>query len=221
MIQKIFQIIVAVPLFFSFNLTTQAQSQTPTLDPEKVMGLRVLLNDIERSHVDLAILTLETQYDGTQIGDHDVDMTPKFTALATLLDKNSQSLADAIGSVYGNDAGTAFASLWKEHIVYFVNYVEGVKTNNVATKDKAQKDLENYSEKAADFLAKANPFLNKEMLTRHISRHVVLLKESVESYINKDYQKAYAFQNEAYMHVGQMADMITVAIIRQFPQKFS
>jgi hypothetical protein len=52
---------------------------------------------------------------------------------AAALDGNSVDIANAIGSVYGKDAGESFLPLWRKHIGFVVDYTVGVATKEWPT----------------------------------------------------------------------------------------
>ena len=83
----------------------------------------------------------------------------EFQAGARALDSNSVALSRAIGSVYGDDAGTAFLALWRKHIGFVVDYTTGVATKNRAKQDKAVSDLLGYATDFGAFLSAACPSL--------------------------------------------------------------
>src|SRR3954469_23503248 len=56
--------------------------------------------------------------------------SPELKAAAWTLDKNSVALSQAIGRVYGPEAGAQFLKVWREHIGFFVDYTKGRATKN-------------------------------------------------------------------------------------------
>lgn len=87
--------------------STSQQSQSTDTKPA---GLRVMLNNLESEHVDLASAATRAGFDGD----------PAFQATAAALDKNSNALADAVGSVYGADARQKFYDIWNSHIGFLL-----------------------------------------------------------------------------------------------------
>ncbi len=94
------------------NAVTAGPPSTTT----KAAGLRVLLNNLEVEHVDLEAAATRAGFDGAAA----------FQATAGALDKNSHALSDAMGSVYGKDAGDKFYRIWNSHIGYLVDYAVAV-----------------------------------------------------------------------------------------------
>ncbi len=80
--------------------------------------LRVTLDELLGEHALLAMFATQKGYDGA----------PDFEAIAGALDQNGVDLSEAIGSVYGDEAGTKFLDgglLWRDHIGFFVDYTVG------------------------------------------------------------------------------------------------
>lgn len=174
-------------------------------------NLRVTLNALERQHVDLAAAAVRSGFDGK----------PDFTAAAAELDKNSVQIADAIASVYGQSAKEPFLAIWRSHIGFFVDYTLAAKGGDKAGMDKAVKNLtEGYVPAIADFLSKANPNLPREAVVQLVTAHVLHLKAAVDTYGAGDYAGSYKNQTDAYNQIGSIADALSGAIVKQFPEKF-
>lgn len=184
-------------------------SITPKTDT-KAAELRVLLNALERQHVDLAAAATRAGFDGRD----------EFAAVAGALEKNSVDLSKAVGSVYGSDAEKKFLEIWKSHIGFFVDYTVAAKKGDKDGMDKAVQNLGGYMDGIADFLSKANPNLPREAVKTLVGEHVTLLKGAVDAYGAKNYEKSYNEQVKAYNQIGTIADTLAGAIVKQFPDKF-
>ena len=191
------------------NPTTTEAMTTPTTDT-KSADLRVLLNALERQHVDLASAATRNGFSGN----------PDFQASAQALDKNSQALGDAIGQVYGPDAEKQFLVLWRRHITDFVNYTVAAKKGDKAGMQAAVADLGGYIQDTATFFSSANPNLPKDAVAKLLTEHVTLLKQTVDTYAAGDYAGSYDNQGQAYTQVGTIADTMSGAIVKQSPNKF-
>lgn len=173
-------------------------------------NLRVVLNSLQRQHVNLASAAVRSGFDGKA----------DFEAVAKELDNNSVAIAKAVGSVYGADAETRFLEIWRSHIGFFVDYTVAAKKGDKAGMDKAVANLGGYVDGVADFLSKANPNLPREAVKALVGEHVTLLKGAVDAYGGKDYAKSYAEQAKADAQIGQIADALSGAIVKQYPDKF-
>ena len=81
-----------------------------------------------------------------------------FEAIAGALDANSRDLADAIGSVYGDQAAKTFLDgdlLWRFHIEQFVAYTVALAKKDEAGQKAAVDKLMGYVEAQSAFLADA------------------------------------------------------------------
>ena len=145
----------------------------------------------------------------------------EFKAAAGALDANSVDIAKAIGSVYGKDAEQAFLPLWRRHIGFFVDYTVGVATKDKAKQDKAVSDLIGYTQDLGAFLQSANPNLPKQVVADLVKHHVITLKSVVDAQAAKDQAGAYTAMRAAAGHMQMIADPLAVAIVTQFPDRYT
>ncbi len=176
----------------------------------KAADLRVVLNALEREHVDLASQATRNGFDGSA----------DFAASGKALDDNSVAISQAIGSVYGAEAQAKFLEIWRSHITFFVNYTVAAKKGDKAGMDKAVTDLGGYVDAISDFFSGANPNLPREAVHQLVNDHVGLLKGAVDSYGAKDFATSYAKEHEANAQIGTIADAIAGAVVKQYPAKF-
>lgn len=189
--------------------TASTTKSAPATDT-KSADLRTLLNALDREHVDLASQATRAGFDGRA----------DFAAAAGALDANSNSISDAIGSVYGPDARAKFYEIWKSHIGFFVDYTVAAKKGDKAGMDKAVQNLNGYVEAISTFLSSANPNLPKDVVAKVVTDHVGLLKGAVDAYGAKDYAGSYTKEHEANVQIGAIADTLAGAIVKQYPDKF-
>ena len=175
-------------------------------------GLRTTLNLGLREHAYLAGAATNAA-----LGGRDAE----FKAAAGALDANSVDIAKAIGSVYGKDAEQAFLPLWRRHIGFFVDYTVGVATKDQAKQDKAVGDLIGYTQDFGAFLQAANPNLPKQVVADLVKHHVITLKSVVDAQAAKDQAGAYTAMRAAAGHMQMIADPLAVAIVEQFPDRFT
>lgn len=180
-------------------------------DPaSKAVDLRVSMNNLLGSHVYLAGLPVRMALAGSD---------PGFKAGAATLDKNTVELGKNIGSVYGAPAESRFLELWRAHIGMFVAYTQGAAKNDAAAKDKAVKDLDGYRRDFDAFLSGANPNLPRGAVEQLLAKHVSGIAKAVDQLAAKDYKSAYASLKTAEDHSQMIADPLTEAIVKQFPDK--
>ncbi len=145
--------------------------------------LRLTLDRLLGEHAMLAMFATQKGLKGEK----------DFAATGAALDQNSVELADAIGSVYGDEARAEFLdgpSKWRDHIKFFVNYTTALAKKDKAGQDKAVSDLTGYIESFSAFLATATG-LPKPAMRESITMHVNQLKGQIDAYAAGDYTQAY------------------------------
>lgn len=191
--------------------SSSSQTAAAPATDTKSAGLRVLLNNLEAEHVDLATAATRAGFDGS----------PMFDAAAASLGKNTDNLSAAVGSVYGEEAGAKFKEIWASHIGFFVDYTVAAKGGDQAGMDKAVSNLNGYVEAISTFLSEANPNLPKEAVAELVTEHVGLLKEAVDKHGAADYAGSYDAQSRARTQITtKIADTLAGAIVKQSPDKF-
>ncbi|MFT3989068.1 hypothetical protein [Aestuariivirga sp.] len=178
----------------------------------KASDLRVALNQLLAEHAELA-----ADATGAALGGR----MKEFKAAAATLDANSQDIAKAIGSVYGDAAGEAFLPLWRKHIGFFVDYTMAKAKGSMKGQKKAVDDLVGYAADFAAFLNSANPNLPKDAVTGLVKMHILSLKDVVDAQAAHNQTLAYQKIREASHHMQMIADPLAEAIAAQFPDKFA
>jgi hypothetical protein len=165
---------------------------------------------LEQEHVSLAAAATRAGFDGDA----------SFAAAAGSLGKNTQALADAVGSVYGDDAGAQFKKIWESHIGFFVDYTIAAKKGDKAGMQQAVDNLGGYVEEISSFFSKANENLPKETVKMLVGEHVGLLKAAVDAHGAGNHEESYTKEHEAVDQIHGIADAIAGAIVKQSPDKF-
>ena len=202
-----------VSLAGAIALTGSAQSSmAPAAKAAMTAGdLRVALNMLLSQHVYLA-----SDATGAALGGRDAE----FKAAAAALDANSVDLSNAIGLVYGADAGTAFLGLWRRHIGFVVDYTVATAKKDAAGQSKAVNSLLGYTTDFAAFLSGANPYLPKDVVAGLVKTHILTLKDVIDAQAAGDAAKVFTAQRSAAGHMQMIADPLAGAIAKQFPMKF-
>lgn len=172
--------------------------------------LRVTVNRLLGEHAVLAMNAMQSGHDGAD----------DFDQAAAAVFANSDDLAGAVGSVYGDDAGAAFLELWNSHINMFVDYTVATAGDDEAGRQAALNDLEGYRQGFAAFLAGANPNLPEETLDQVVGIHVGHLAEWMDAYHAGNHEQAQDLYREAYEHMFMIGDALSGAIVAQFPENF-
>lgn len=174
-------------------------------------NLRAALTMAFQEHVYLAARATGAALGGRQ---------PEFKAAAAALDENSVDLSKAVGSIYGADAEAAFLPLWRKHIGFFVDYTTAIASGDQAKADQAVADLGAYATEFTNFLTSANPNLPADAGEAYVRDHILTLKAVVDAQKAGDQMAVYSNLRTAYGHMQMLANPLTDAIVKQFPDKF-
>jgi hypothetical protein len=173
----------------------------------KVANLRVSLDELLGEHALLATWATQAGLTGGK----------NFPALAAQLDRNSVSISQAIGSLYGQAAARQFLNgknLWRDHIKDFVAYTVATAKHDSAGQKKAVAALTAYIQVQAAFFAKATG-LPKSVLVGDLTAHVLQLKGALDDYNAKRYAKTFALVHGAYEHMFMTGDALAGGIAKQ------
>lgn len=177
----------------------------------KAADLRSALDQLLGEHVQLAADATNAALNGRD---------GEFKAAAAALDANSVDISNAIGSIYGKDAGEAFLGLWRSHIGMVVDYTVGMASKDKAKQDKAVGELMQYTKDFGAFLNSANPNLPQDAVADLVKHHAVTLKAVIDAQAAGDQEKAYTALRTAYGHMAMIAEALAQGIVKQFPKKF-
>jgi hypothetical protein len=214
----LFVVCIMVTMLFAVPVVTSSfaddhgmKSMSPT-SSTKAADVRVALNSLLREHVILATSATDAAIGGRN---------DEFQAAAAALDGNAADIANAIGSIYGKEAGEAFLPLWRRHIGFFVDYTTGVATKDKAKQEKAVNDLLQYTQDFAAFINSASPALPVDTVANLSKTHVLRLKAVVDAQAKGNQAEAYTAIRNAASHMQNIADPLAETIVVQFPDKFA
>jgi hypothetical protein len=145
---------------------------------------------------------------------------PDEGAAGDALEENTADLEGAIATIYGDAAGTAFATRWRNHTDLYLDYVAATKANNSTAQATALRGLRSYRSTFTAFLVQANPLLSAEEFEDLIAEHTDQLVEETDQFAEGDFAAAYATGREAFHHSGVLGDYLARAIADQFPDLF-
>lgn len=168
--------------------------------------LRSGLDELFREHVDLTGFVVQTAVmDG--IG------SPNTAAALQALDGNTVALGQAVGSVYGAAAQSAFVKMWRAHIGFFVNYTKGLATHNTPLVSQAQTQLAGYRASFSKFLGTATG-LPASAISADLQGHVSTLETAIQAIVTKSPAAAADLQMAA-MHMDGTAEVLANGIAAQ------
>ncbi|WP_079508721.1 glycosyltransferase [Mesobacillus jeotgali] len=171
-------------------------------------------NEFRRLWVDHVLWTSNYITSATTAGSED-----QKDVLARLL-KNQEDIGNAIKPVYGEEAGNKLTALLKEHIVIAGDIVEAAKAGKKTMLDQLNKKWYRNADDIAVFLSSANPNLKNEKLKDLLYKHLGLVADDLDASLQKDWAARIVSIDDGMSHIIMMADAISAAVLKQFPEKF-
>ncbi len=164
-------------------------------------------------HVALAIYTLRA-------GATD---SPDFKAAAAALDGNTRDLSADVGSLFGEQAGSQFMTLWADHIDQLVAYTAGVAGRDDGKRTAARGALRDVERRLAAFLdAAGGGRIGSPALAQALFAHDDTLMRQVDAFAAKDYQQANDLSYGAYQDMfgmaRQLSDAFGAAVAARLPK---
>lgn len=148
------------------------------------------------------------------------DLPDKPTATERLL-QNQVDIGNAIKPYYGDEAGNKLTTLLKEHITTAAEVVAAAKANDKAKLDDANKRWFANADQIADFLSSANaknwPAAEMKSMMRE---HLNLTTNEAVARLKGDWAADVKAYDAVHEQILKMADMLTMGIVKQFPNKF-
>jgi hypothetical protein len=169
-------------------------------------ALRAGLDQLFREHVNLTGFAVQTAVsDGIS--------SPNTAQALSALDANTVALGDAVGSVYGDAARTAFLKLWRAHIGFFVEYTKGLATHDNSMVADAQGKLANYKHDFAKFLGGATQIPAGAIATE-LQGHIETLEAAIQAIVTNSSDAAAKLQMAA-MHMDGTAAALAGGIAKE------
>lgn len=136
--------------------------------------------------------------------------------------KNQVDIGNALKPYYGDAAGGKLTALLNTHITTAAEVVTAAKGNDAARLDDARKRWFANADDIATFLSGANPkrwplVEMKQMMHDHL----ILTTTEVEARLKGDWTADIAAYDKVNEQILQMADMLSIGILSQFPGKFA
>jgi hypothetical protein len=143
-------------------------------------SLRAGLSYLLTEHVYLAGIAVDTAY----VTGPD---SAEFELAAGALDDNTVAIADAVGSIAGEEKRATFLQAWRSHIDDFVAYAVAAKGGDEAGKRSALKNLTAYERVAGKFFAQiTGGALPAKAVQATLAEHVQTLSAAIDAFAAGD-----------------------------------
>ena len=189
----------------------QLQPQVNAVFQSPAADLRMRMHSAMSEHTALAGLV--TQKAATS--------APDFEASLGAINKNSNTIADMIGELYGPDARAQFLPMWNSHIQGYLDYTLAAGANDQARKDQVRQGLAQWVNAQADLFASVNPNLSRDTVAGELNTHVTGTLAAIDTFAAREYPRHYEVVDQAFMHSYQIGDVLARGIVQQFPERFA
>lgn len=184
-------------------------SETPTVDTPAATLTRDLTSLLagHEYHAGLAVYTA-VQAEGDL-------KDPTVQAAVESLDKNTQALAGAVGSIYGDAAEQQFLKLWRAHIGFFIDYTLGKATGDAQMAQTAQRNLDGYRNDFGALIEGATEgALSQEQVAEALVSHVESTSAAIDAVVAGS-PTAFAKLQDAAHHLPMIATALSTGISTQ------
>lgn len=141
-------------------------------------------------------------------------------ASATVLDQNAQALATLMGTVYGQTTASLLLARWRSHTDLWGEYTASVLTGDRSQKDRSLIKLLQATQELSTFLVNATPNLSQAGLNELWTSHVQSMVEIIDAQVTGEPTQVYVKLQQEYRQMVLIGDMLTTAVVAQFPQRF-
>ncbi|AQQ55269.1 hypothetical protein [Planococcus lenghuensis] len=174
--------------------------------------LRATLNRLLTLHLDYQVLTAIKQYENA----------PDLEAVEMQLEQNAQDIANAIASVYGEEAAAQFLEIFLEQYENTSGFAMAVKEDNQEKIEELKNILlDEFPTELGTFFSNATGgIIPADAAADLIRTHEQDVLDIFYDYINEDYQAAYERFDLAEEHITTLGTTLASGIVTQFPDKF-
>jgi hypothetical protein len=134
--------------------------------------------------------------------------------------ENARAIGDAIGSIYGKEAGDKLFGLLAGHYGAIKEYMTAAFAGNADAKSAAVEKIKKNAEEIATFLSSANPNWPKQTLVGLLMAHGGHHIAQIDQVNAKDFSAEAKTWDDMIKHIYVIADALTNGIVMQFPKKF-
>jgi len=135
--------------------------------------------------------------------------------------QNQDDIGNAIKPFYGDEAGDQLTALLRDHILTAAELIEAAKTGDTAAFEQANTRWYANADEIAAFLNIANPdHWPLDEMQEMMKSHLDLTLKEASARLNGDFEADIAAYDEVHEQILEMADMLSMGIIDQFPKKF-
>ncbi|MGZ9584379.1 acetylglutamate kinase [Paenibacillus marinisediminis] len=145
---------------------------------------------------------------------------PDLEASIARLLQNATDSGNSLKPYYGEQAAAQYAKLMNDHLVLAADLVKAAKAGDMQKAAEIEKKWYANADEIVQFLGSIMPYLDQEQFKKMFYNHLALTKSEAVSMLKKDYKTSIKLYDQIEMEALMMAEMLSDAIIKQFPQMF-
>lgn len=145
---------------------------------------------------------------------------PDIEFVVARLLQNATDMGEMIRPLYGDAAAQQYSSLIQEHLLFAADLVKAAIAGDAQAAQTAEQKWYANADEIAKFLNSVNPFLPEEEVKAMFYEHLDLTKQEAVTMLNKDFKKDIKIYDEIEKQAREMADMISDAMIKLYPEQF-
>ena len=134
---------------------------------------------------------------------------------------NAKQIASTFAPFYGEARSEKLFALLIGHYAAVKEYAEATVAKNARQQDAGLAHLASNADDIAIFFNGVTPYLSKDTVRGLIAAHGAHHVLQINLYKKKDYAQLEATWPMMRQHVYLIADTLTTALVKQFPDKFS
>ncbi len=134
--------------------------------------------------------------------------------------RNPKDFEAALRPFYGDAVAAKFAELFTSHLTIAAELVKAAKISNNAAAADAEKRWYANADQIAAFLGSINPYWSAQEWQKMLYDHLAMTKNEAVDILTGNYSNSIATFEKIEKQALAMADMMTLGILRQFPQYF-
>lgn len=145
---------------------------------------------------------------------------PDLKFVVARLLQNATHMGNSIRPYYGDMLAEQYSALIKEHLLIAADLVKAALAKNAQLTAETEQKWYKNADDISVFLSSINPYLSLEEVKKMFYEHLDLTKIEAVCMIIKNFEADVAVYDKIELAALMMADAISEAIIKQFPNKF-
>lgn len=134
--------------------------------------------------------------------------------------RNPLDFEAALIPFYGKEIAAKFEDLFTAHLVIASELVNAAKEGNTSAATDAEKRWYENADQIAEFLSKINPFWSMKEWQKMLYTHLAMTKEAAVDILTQKYEDSITDFDEIEKQALEMADMMVMGMMQQFPECF-